>query len=63
LSSFWPRPLICQYSRLSTLKIWFQWLAKQRHILYNPAGELDMPKPGFRLAAATTSAVATISPA
>jgi integrase/recombinase XerD len=38
-----------QYSRLVPLRGLFKWLAKQNHILYNPASDLDMPRLGHRL--------------
>ncbi len=39
-----PLTLGSQYSALAPLKTWFKWLARQNHILYNPASELDLPK-------------------
>lgn len=44
-----PLSIRTQVSRLGSLKSWFKWLAKHNHILYNPAGELEMPKIEFRL--------------
>jgi integrase/recombinase XerD len=44
-----PLTLGAQASCLHPLKAWFKWLARQNHILYNPASELDIPNPGKRL--------------
>ena len=38
-----------QHSRLTSLRSWFKWLARQRTILHNPASELELPKLGHRL--------------
>jgi integrase/recombinase XerD len=38
-----------QVSRLSHVRGIFKWLAKQNHILYNPASDLDMPRIDYRL--------------
>jgi len=38
-----------QHCRLSSLRSWFKWLAQQRHVLHNPASELELPKLGHRL--------------
>jgi integrase/recombinase XerD len=38
-----------QFQRLIPLKVWFKWMARNHHILHNPASELEMPKIGFRL--------------
>jgi integrase/recombinase XerD len=32
-----------QLNLLLPLQAWFKWLAKQNHILYNPASDLDLP--------------------
>lgn len=40
---------------LSTVRLWFRWLMRQRHILYNPASELEMPRMGKRLPKAVLS--------
>jgi integrase/recombinase XerD len=44
-----PLSVRTQCSRLGSIKSWFKWLARSNHILYNPAGELEMPKIEFRL--------------
>lgn len=44
-----PLTLRSQHVRLSPLRGWFKWLAKQRFILYNPAAELELPKLDKRL--------------
>jgi integrase/recombinase XerD len=38
-----------QHGRLSSIRSWFKWLARRRHVLYNPASELELPKLGHRL--------------
>lgn len=38
------------------LRRWFQWLARQGHILYNPAAELELPKLERRLPKAILTA-------
>jgi integrase/recombinase XerD len=38
-----------QFNRLLPVRAWFKWLAKQNHILYNPASELELPKLEHRL--------------
>jgi integrase/recombinase XerD len=38
-----------QYTRLIPVRAYFKWLAKQHHILYNPASEIDLPKLEKRL--------------
>jgi integrase/recombinase XerD len=51
-----PLSVRTQCSRLGALRAWFKWLAKQNHILYNPAGELEMPRLEFRLPRAVLTA-------
>ena len=38
-----------QHGNLSPIRAWFKWLARNNHILYNPASELELPKLGHRL--------------
>ncbi len=38
-----------QYSRVCSIRCWFQWLAKHEILPHNPAAELDLPKLGQRL--------------
>jgi integrase/recombinase XerD len=38
-----------QYSRLTPLRAYFAWLARQNHILYNPASDLELPRMAQRL--------------
>lgn len=38
-----------QHSRLVPLRVWFRWMARQRHILHNPASELELPRLEHRL--------------
>jgi integrase/recombinase XerD len=44
-----------QYNRLVALRAWFKWLAKENHILYNPASEIELPKLEKRLPKAILS--------
>jgi integrase/recombinase XerD len=39
-----PLTLGTQFGCLAPLKTWFKWLAKENHLLYNPASELTLPK-------------------
>ena len=45
-----------QHDRLVPLRVWFKWMARQRHILHNPASELELPRLGFRLPKAVLTA-------
>jgi integrase/recombinase XerD len=38
-----------QYSRLVPVRAFFKWLARQNHLLYNPASELELPRLEHRL--------------
>ena len=38
-----------QNTRLVPLRVWFRWMARQRHILNNPASELELPRMEHRL--------------
>lgn len=38
-----------QSRRLGTVRAFFQWMARQHHLLYNPASELELPKQQQRL--------------
>ncbi len=38
-----------QNTRLVPLRVWFRWMARQRHILHNPASELELPRMEQRL--------------
>jgi len=44
-----PYSLSSQSSRLGTLKAFFKWCRKQRHISQNPAADMDMPRGEYRL--------------
>jgi integrase/recombinase XerD len=33
-----------QLNRLLPIRAWFKWLARYNHILYNPAGDIELPK-------------------
>jgi integrase/recombinase XerD len=44
-----PLGYISQRSRLVPVKTFFQWLTRSRHILYNPASELQLPRPPKKL--------------
>jgi integrase/recombinase XerD len=45
-----------QHDRLVPLRVWFKWMARQHHILHNPASELELPRIGFRLPKAVLTA-------
>ena len=45
-----------RYGRLSTLRIWLGWLAKQRRLPHNPASEIELPRLEQRLPEAVLSA-------
>lgn len=38
-----------QHTHLVPVRVWFKWLARNNHILYNPASELELPKVERRL--------------
>lgn len=38
-----------QSKRLVSVRVFFQWLARQHYLLYNPASELELPRPEKRL--------------
>lgn len=38
-----------QSARLVAIRAWFRWLAKNNHVLYNPAADIDLPKLESRL--------------
>lgn len=40
-----------QAQRLVPIRAWFKWLARENHILSNPASELELPRPEKRLPA------------
>lgn len=44
-----PLSFNCQGKRLSSVRVFFQWLTRQHHLLYNPASELELPRPEKRL--------------
>jgi integrase/recombinase XerD len=44
-----------QFNRLVAIRAWFKWLAKENHLLYNPASELELPKLEKRLPRAVLS--------
>lgn len=44
-----PMALGSQAACLAPLKLWFKWLARENHILYNPASELELPRQGRQL--------------
>jgi integrase/recombinase XerD len=45
-----------QHDRLVPLRVWFKWMARQHHILHNPASELELPRLGTRLPKAVLTA-------
>jgi integrase/recombinase XerD len=44
-----PLAVRSQLAHLHPLKAFFRWLARENHILYNPASDLDLPRIGRRL--------------
>ena len=44
-----------QRARMVPVRAFFKWLARQNHILYNPASELELPRPEKRLPKAILS--------
>ncbi len=44
-----PLPVRTQSSRIAPIRTYFKWLARNNHILYNPASDIDLPKAEFRL--------------
>jgi len=44
-----PLAVRSQIAHIHPLKAFFRWLARQNHILYNPASELEMPRIGRKL--------------
>jgi integrase/recombinase XerD len=45
-----------QHDRLVPLRVWFRWMARNHHILHNPASELELPRLAQRLPKAVLSA-------
>ena len=33
-----------QHARLVTIRVWFRWMARHNHILYNPASDIELPR-------------------
>jgi integrase/recombinase XerD len=54
-----PLTIGTQHGCLAPLKTWFRWLARENHILYNPASELALPKIPKRLPRAILSVAET----
>jgi len=44
-----PLTLDSQGQRLTAVRVFFQWLTRQHHLLYNPASELELPRQQTRL--------------
>jgi integrase/recombinase XerD len=44
-----PRSIPNQHERLMSIRSWFKWMTRKRHLMYNPAGEIDLPKLGQHL--------------
>lgn len=44
-----PLSVASQRNRLTAVRTWFKFLIRENLILYNPASELELPKPGKRL--------------
>lgn len=56
-----PLTFSSQYNRLVAIRAWFKWLAKENHILYNPASEIELPKLEKRLPKAILLNIPNIS--
>jgi integrase/recombinase XerD len=39
-----PLSVIAQLGLLNPLTAWFRWMVRERHLLYNPAADLELPK-------------------
>ena len=44
-----PLSFVSQHARLVVIRAWFKWMARNNHILYNPASDIDLPKLEHRL--------------
>jgi len=44
-----PLSVRSQHARMTPIRAFFKWLARQNHILYNPASELELPRTEHRL--------------
>ena len=44
-----PLSISSQYSRLALLRLWFQWMHRQRHIPDDPARALELPRIAYKL--------------
>ena len=44
-----PLSIASQRNRLTAVRTWFRFLMRENLILYNPASELELPKPEYRL--------------
>ena len=44
-----PLSIRSQHTRLTPVRAYFKWLARENYILYNPAGELELPRLESRL--------------
>ena len=45
-----------QHDRIVPLRVWFKWMARQHHILHNPASEIELPRTPQRLPKAVLTA-------
>jgi integrase/recombinase XerD len=44
-----PLSVSTQHGRVVPIKVWFKWLTRNDHLLYNPASELELPRVSKRL--------------
>ena len=44
-----PLTFRAQHARLVPIRAFFKWLARQNHLLYNPASEIELPRLEHRL--------------
>ena len=50
-----PLGISTQHTRLSVVSVFFRWLTRNNHLLYNPASELELPRKEKRLPRAILS--------
>ena len=56
LKSGKPLSLISQRHYLTAIKMFYQWMTRENHVLHNPASELPLPRPHKRLPKAILTA-------
>lgn len=51
-----PLSVMSQNGRMIPIRAWFKWLARNNHLLYNPASDLEFPRAEKRLPKSILSA-------